>query len=90
MPPRLLAELTDAGYLDLDVLLVPVPLDEALRRAEERWWTGREAGGLGGRFTPRSAIESLYRPDGTTTCEENAHRLVDDATAAHLRVRLKG
>ena len=87
--PQLLTDLVGNDYEALDVVLVEAPLDQALEQALVRWWEPRETGGLGGRFTPAATIRSMYHPGGGTLCADNAHRLVADARAVHLRSDLK-
>lgn len=85
---QVVRDLTHHGYQNLDVVLVEVPLPVALDRALGRWWPSRERGGLGGRFTPRSAIESLYLTEKTTLCADNARDLVRKAKAADIAATL--
>lgn len=81
-------DLVAHDYRQLRVVLVEVAVDQALEQAVDRWWRGREAGGLGGRFTSPDVIRGMYRANGTTSCAENARRLVDQANAAHLSATL--
>lgn len=66
-------------YSDLTILDVEVDLSTALERSLDRWWAGRIDASIpmGGRYVPRSLIESLYLPDGTTKCRTNADRLYE-------------
>ena len=90
-PPRLATDLGRAGYAHLTVLLAEAPRAIVQERALSRWWTARQeglvSGGLGGRFTPASTIDSIYdiqdfthvEPGDFTRCAANARRLVAEA-----------
>lgn len=77
----LLAELDDAGYEQLRIVDVEVPLATAVDRATARWWSVRDAGTdpLGGRFVPESAIRQYFPADGQPLCRSNATVLSDRA-----------
>ncbi|MBU4213494.1 MAG: zeta toxin family protein [Actinobacteria bacterium] len=82
--------LVRAGYESLVVVDVVTKLNVALERAIERWWAGRLGGGLGGRFTPTSAITALYdRASGDSRCSENAHDLVEAAARLGMKSTLE-
>jgi len=87
MPGQLAGELGDAGYESLDVVVVDVPEQVAWQQAEQRWWDGRLAGGLGGRFVPRSTIKAMYDEQGVSLCSENADRLAQAALDIGIRIR---
>lgn len=60
--PVLARELRVAGYEELELIAVEVPLDVALRQALMRWWGGRNEPTQrgGGRFTPSGAVRAMY------------------------------
>lgn len=72
------------------VVLLDVELDRetAMRQAHQRWANGRaEASAgrntMGGRFTPRGAIDALFEDeDGLSVCHQNAVRFFTDPAAA--------
>jgi hypothetical protein len=78
-----------AGYDSLTVIDVTAPLSVALERAKSRWWQGRLAGGMGGRFTPPSAVECLYDAGGNSLCTANARALVDAADRLGMEALLE-
>lgn len=69
-----------AGYDSLTVIDVATPLPVALERAKTRWWQGRLAGGMGGRFTPPDSIARMYDIKGNSVCAANARALVEATT----------
>lgn len=84
------AALCRSGYEYLTVIDVVTELQVALERAKSRWWQGRLANGLGGRFTPPQAIRDLYdRQDGTSRCSDNARKLVEEANQLGLDAKLE-
>lgn len=86
---QVVKDLTRHNYRYLDVVLVEVSLRTALEQALKRWWSDRKRGGLGGRFTPTIAIQSLYLSETTTMCAGNARGLVQRAQAAGIQATLK-
>ncbi|OMH34295.1 zeta toxin family protein [Tersicoccus sp. Bi-70] len=82
-------------YSDVRIIDVEVSSEVAVYRAYQRWARGRQAaaeGGdpRGGRFTPRSAIETLYGQDTSfSRCNENAVRFFNsDAAEAFDSIEL--
>ena len=70
----ILKEMARNGYERLDLFAVDVPEQLARDQALNRWWTGRSKGGDGGRYTPSTAITTLYATGHTQSrCIDNAH-----------------
>ncbi|NQW73249.1 MAG: zeta toxin family protein [Actinobacteria bacterium] len=89
LPTQIVDDIVTHGYEKLDVVLVEAPRDVVLERALQRWWAGRRAGGIGGRFTPSATIRNLYTTSTSTVCGRNARDLVKKASAAQIAVELK-
>lgn len=70
-------ELNRAGYEDLDVVDVEAPLEVALARVKQRWWTGRNNNPLGGRFLSEHHIRVLYDNPAESKCASNAVLLAE-------------
>lgn len=71
--------LAGAAYESLIVVDLATPREVAMERAKTRWWEGRLRGGMGGRFTPSAAIDSMYDALGRSKCSRNAEDLVEAA-----------
>lgn len=69
----ILKQLRGASYGELTIVDVEASLEVAIKRALDRWWSGRydDGSALGGRFVPTSVIESLYL-NGSSKCRANA------------------
>lgn len=89
LPEVYISELYRAGYENLDVVSIELPMKIASARVRERWWAGREHarwqadslhGLLGGRFVPEAGITRCYPgPDAESVCSANARILAERA-----------
>lgn len=89
LPEVYIGELYRAGYENLDVVSIELPLEVASARVRGRWWVGREQarwradslhGLLGGRFVPEEGIARCYpAPDAESVCSANARVLAERA-----------
>ncbi|MGG5753651.1 zeta toxin family protein [Zafaria sp. Z1313] len=77
LPGQYIDELSRAGYEHLTVVSVEVPLETAYERARSRWWTGRHADEMGGRFVPDHVISAMFSADGSSQCTTNAAKLAE-------------
>lgn len=105
---RYLEQFASNDYRKITILDVEVDQPTAIRQARLRWWDGRQEtiqglSSLGGRFTPREAIDFLYsRGNRYSACNTNAvdffndprtgifdsvRLIVEDKTAATVQSR---
>lgn len=105
---RYLEQFASNDYRKITILDVEVDRPTAIRQARLRWWDGRQEtiqglSSLGGRFTPREAIDFLYSGGNRySACNTNAvdffndprtgifdsvRLIVEDKTAATVQSR---
>nr|WP_234901588.1 zeta toxin family protein [Mycolicibacterium fluoranthenivorans] len=87
--PRIFRDLADAGYVEVEVFGVDVDAPTAYEGALARWWEGRlawidGADQLGGRFTPRVAIDNCYDSSGQSNCTAHALEFINQAQSGEI------